>query len=122
MAGLVILSGARAQSLGAGEGNVDLAKPLPAASLVAAAGSPRPETPAAILTTQSSLRAGTIQPATLTAAAGAGDGACRSSTCTDQATKHSAQAPLTPTPPGHVLLLAAVGAVAFMARRRQVGD
>jgi hypothetical protein len=49
------------------------------------------------------------------------DGACQSSACTDRAAQVVVDMPATPTPPNHVLLLAAVGAVAFVASRRHFG-
>jgi hypothetical protein len=88
MAGILILSGAQAQPFSAGNANVDRAKALPAAPVVAAAG----------------------------------DGACRSGSCIGGVKKPVAEAPVTPKLPSHVLLLAAVGAVAFLARRRHIGN
>jgi len=66
-------------------------------------------------------RKATVQTVAFVTTAGVGDGACGSSACTDRAAREVVNAPAAPTPPNHVLLLAAAGAVAFMASRRRIG-
>lgn len=121
---LVVTAGAlivlTAQPVSASEGRGDFAMPLAGPAFAAAASSARLGRSASILKARGNSSA-VVQTVGFAAAAGVGDGACGAAACTDRATRQAVNPSAATTPPSHVLLLAAVGAVAFMARRRRIG-
>jgi len=119
-AGALILLAAQAQPVSAREGSGAFAKPHAGPSFAATASSPWLSAPASFVKTRSDSAA-VVQKVGFVTAAGVGDGVCRSTACTNQAARQVVDVPAAPTPPNHVLLLAAAGAVAFMASRRHIG-
>jgi hypothetical protein len=120
-AGALILLSAQAQPVSASDGNGGLARPRSAASFAAAASSVRFAAAPSLTITRGDSKAA-VQTVAFVTTAGVGGGACGSGACTDQTARDVVNAPAAPTPSNHVLLLAAVGAVAFMASRRHIGS
>jgi MYXO-CTERM domain-containing protein len=119
--GGLILSATQARMVSASEGQGSIATPLPRTSIALAAASPRLGTPTSIVKFEGG-GAVAAQTAGFAATAGLGQDACVSGACADRTAHQIGVESAAPRPPYHMLLLAAVGAVAFMARRRRVWD
>jgi hypothetical protein len=119
VAGALILSAAQARAISPGEGKGNLATPLTGTSIALAVASPRLGAPTSTVRFRNG---GTVAAQTAEFAAAAVPGACASASCSEQIAHQVITVTAPPNAPSHVLVLAAVGAVAFMAGRRRIGD